>query len=70
MRWSEHVEKLNAVTADDAVAKRPELRRLVSEVRASYEADPVIEQIRKVAEARILKGKGPVEIPAANAGKA
>ena len=65
----ERVDKLAAGSADDAVAKLPELRRVVNEVKSSFESDPIIEQIRKIAEARIQKGRAPIEIPPAKRGK-
>lgn len=60
---------LTAGSADEAMARLASLRSLVSEAKARFESDPLLEQIRKVAEARILMGKGPIAIPPSKRGK-
>lgn len=60
---------LTVSSADEAMARLANLRSLVSEAKARFESDPLLEQIRKAAEARILTGKGPISIPPTKRGK-
>lgn len=60
---------LTAGSPDEAMERVTSLRSLVSEAKARFESDPLLDQVRRTAEARILAGKGPIAVPAAKRGK-
>lgn len=67
--FAKRAEALTARSADEAMAQLATLRVLVNEAKAHLENDSLLDQIRKVAEARVVTGKGPIDIPPALRGK-
>ncbi len=68
-QFVQRAEALTAGSADEAMARLVSLRNLVNEAKARFESDPLLEQIRKVADARTITGKGPIEIVPAKRAK-
>lgn len=58
----DQAEKMAAASADEAISHGTELRRIVNEAK-SYEADPLLAQLKNTAQQRLLKGRGPIDIP-------
>lgn len=65
----ERVAALTAGSADEAMARVATLRSLVNEAKAEFDADPLLDQVRKAAETRIVLGKGPIPIASSKRGK-
>jgi hypothetical protein len=68
-QFVQRAQALNAASADQAMAQLSKLRTLVNEAKARFESDPLLDQLRKAAEARILLGNGPIEIAATKRGR-
>jgi hypothetical protein len=68
-QFVQRAEALTAGSADQAMARLATLRTIVDEAKARFESDPLLDQIRKTAEARIVAGKGPIEIAPNQRGK-
>lgn len=56
------VQQLATNSADEAVARRLELNRLVNEAK-TFEHDPLLAELRKVAQNRLQIGSGPIVRP-------
>lgn len=52
-------ETITAASATEAMAKLPELRRIVDQAKV-FEADPLLQNLKTAAEQRILAGKAPM----------
>lgn len=61
------IDALTAMTSADAMSNLPALRRALDEIKA-FEGDPLLVQLRSVAEQRLAKGRGPIAIPASQRG--
>lgn len=65
----ERAEQLTAQSADEAVAHRAELRRIVDEAK-TFESDPLLSQLKDAVQQRLLKGRSAIAIPASIRSKA
>jgi hypothetical protein len=64
----EQIAKAGVNTADEALGKLDELRRIVNQAK-TFEADPMLGRLKQTAQQRLLQGKGPIEIPVAKRAK-
>lgn len=57
----DRAEKANARSADEAINLVSDLRRIVNETK-TFEADPLLAQLKQSVQKRLLKSKSPIEI--------
>lgn len=62
MALAERAERLSAGSADAAVSRQSELRRIVDQAK-TFEADPLLRELRESAVARVQKGRGTIQVP-------
>jgi hypothetical protein len=64
----ERGEQITASSADEALANRTELRRIVDAAK-SFENDPLVSQLKSAVEQRLLEGRSAIPIPPAQRSK-